>query len=159
MKILILYGTLTLNTETVATELHASLQEAFLQYDFELQNVYDVTDFDQLKIYDHIFFGTPTWVDGAYPPDVEQFMEQIAQNPPDLSKVTMSFFGLGESFYEHYCQAIYKARDFFIETCKAQQIGEIQLVDGYPEEDIIAEVNEWGKKITEERIQRPEIRR
>jgi len=85
----IFYGSSTGATELVATK----LQAIFGTQKAEIHNVDESTS-DDIKKYDYLIFGTPTWGMGDLQDDWGDFLEEILKT--DLSKKKVALFGLGD---------------------------------------------------------------
>jgi flavodoxin len=136
-----------MNTETVAGKIYEVVNGLRIFEEVTLKNMYDVIDPSELEQYDSFIIGTSTWGDGSYPPDAEEFMDRVMVTPPKLEGKTAIFFGLGESHYEFYCTSTERMRDYFIDELKVKVDHELKKIDGYPDDSILNEVEEWIKKI------------
>jgi len=139
-KTLILYGTLTGNTELAAKGLAQRLGAG------ALYNVRDISP-TAVATYSHIIFGTSTWDDFGNP-DTEDFLNKMAQDGPDLSYCRFAFFGLGDSAYQNFCGAVDLAKQGI-----GQRGGVLYpdtfTIDGYPEDDTMDSLAEWAHKFLE----------
>src|SRR6185369_14425496 len=106
-SLLIAYGTLTMNSEIVASKLH-DLAVASGKFDqVELRNLAEIIDSpNELENYDKIIIGTSTWGDGGYPADTEDFMTNLMRTEMNIENKPVAFFGLGDSSYEEFCWGI-----------------------------------------------------
>lgn len=145
MKILIAYGTLTMNTEMVASHLYDGLSD--LEAEIDLINMIDITDPQMLTNYDLLFLATSSWGEGEYPPDTEEFDALLRTTELDLSGKKAAFIGLGDSSYEQYNGGIQLLSKLFLEDLKAKQVGETFLIDGFPDDEVLENVIEWGRTI------------
>lgn len=129
MKILILYATLTLNTEYVAGKIKEYLENN-TENDIDILNVEELDIVEELLNYDFIIFGTSTWSEGHFPPDAEDKMKEIEEMEFSLKGKKIFFFGLGESHYDHFCEAVNIAETIFLNKLNADRVGESFLMDG-----------------------------
>lgn len=144
MKLLILYGTLTYNTEIVAQHLYTALEGNTLFESIDIQNMMEVSDTHTLEEFDVFLIGTSTWGDGNYSPDTEDFVMNLNQQQPNLSGKKALFFGLGETSYgEYYCGGIIKISNELKDDFGIEQVGEIFKIDGYPEDQILEDAAKW----------------
>lgn len=149
MDILIAYSTLTNNTEDAATSLHSALAKQFPNLQFYLFNIRDLT-IVQIKQYPLIFFGSPTWDDGPTA-DTEEFLQNMAANPPDFSQNQFALFGLGDISYEpFFCASIYEVQKQLV-AYKAHVYEKVFTIDGYPLDDTLAKLAKWGKTVVDQR--------
>jgi len=152
LKLLIAYGTLTFNTELVAQKVYDVLKEDTNWELVDLKSMYDIQDVSELEQYDCFIFSTSSWDNNEndYPPDTEDFVAILKENPPNIEGKKAAFFGLGESHYEHFCGGIANLAKLMIDQYKVIQIGEIKTIDGYPEDPILDDMSEWAKAITKQ---------
>lgn len=144
MKVLVLYGTLTMNTEIVAYSIFEAVESSGMFEKADILNMLEINDLETLKEYDYLIIGTSTWSDGDYPPDTEEFMEKVLSSDLDLTGRKASFFGLGESSYaETFCDAIKRIQEHFITKLNVLEIGNLHIVDGYPEDTLLEEAKNW----------------
>lgn len=144
MKLLILYGTLTFNTEIVAQHLFESLEDLRLD-ELSALNVYEIENIKSLESYDAFIFGTSSWGDGDPPPDTDEFLDKLIKNPLDLKNKKMLLFGLGEKEYEHFCGGIDKSKEIFENNTDVEIFQEVYKIDGFPEELDLKEITKWVK--------------
>jgi flavodoxin I len=142
-KGLVLYGTLTGNTEMAAKALYGKLIAVAPGRALELANVRDVAP-EQLRQYDYVIFGASTWDDYGNP-DTEDFLAKLKTAAPDLSGVKFAFFGLGDSSYHNFCGAIDLAKQVAVGDCHCAVYPEAFTIDGYPEEEMIAGLARWAQ--------------
>ena len=112
MKAVILYTTVTGNTETLAKMIYSNL----LCY-FERVEIFRIVEFPLEKVveYSVVVIGTYTWGDGAIPKEMLELYTAIEQL--DTKHITTGVFGTGDTFYPHYCGAVDKFRDMlFVQT-------------------------------------------
>lgn len=97
MKITVLYGTESGNSELIAEDLGAKLRESFDEVEvFDLQN-FDPADLNADTFY---LVVCSTHGDGELPNTAIPFAEAFDAAKPDLTGVRYAMFGLGDSFYE-----------------------------------------------------------
>ncbi len=101
MKITVLYGTESGNSELIAEDLGAKLRETH-----EAVDVYDLQDFDPADLNADTFYLVvcSTHGEGDLPNTALPFAEKFDEVLPDLSGVRYAMFGLGDSFYDTYSQ-------------------------------------------------------
>ncbi len=148
-KLLVLYGTLTYNSEIVAHRIGKAAEASKLFDLVDVLNVVEILNTEVLLDYHFIIAGTSTWSEGNYPPDVEEFVER-SNTPVNLQNKVAAFFALGEKVYENFCGGGIKFRDFFINNLNAKPVGTFLKIDGPPEEEVLTKVDQWCKKIFQE---------
>ncbi|MHA6251740.1 flavodoxin domain-containing protein [Oceanobacillus sp. CAU 1775] len=103
-KVLMLYTSLTGNTEIMAEEMLDELKSIEnIQLESKLFDENIVSPKDLLK-YDIIFFGIYTWVDGDVPIDAEEFFDRL--HKIDLTGKVFGIFGSADSNYPDYGTAV-----------------------------------------------------
>ncbi|MEC1670334.1 flavodoxin [Bacillus mojavensis] len=101
-KILLVYATMSGNTEAMADLIEKGLQEAEAEVDrFE---VMDIDDAELFNDYEHIILGTYTWGDGDLPDEFLDLAEEM--DALDFTGKTCAVFGSGDTAYEFFCGAV-----------------------------------------------------
>ena len=96
MKIGLIFGTDTGNTEEVAEKLENLIDWA----EVELHNV-DSIEPDEILAYDYLILGIPTWDFGGIQADWEDYWPVL--EGLDFTGKTIALYGLGDQFgYGHY---------------------------------------------------------
>ena len=147
MNLLILYGTLTFNTEMVSHYLYDNLSEESEFKNVEIVNVYELYELESLNNFDYIIFGTSSWGEGDPPPDTDEFLDKLIKNPVSLENTKLIFFGLGETDYEKFCGGVIKSQQIFLENTNAKINEEIFKIDGFPENDVMESLLIWIRTI------------
>ena len=98
-KVLLLYTSLTGNTELMAESMLDELKGRNMELDVKLFDDFDIAVPDLLH-YDVIFIGIYTWVGGDVPLDVEDFFDALYKI--DLSGRVFGVFGSADSDYPDY---------------------------------------------------------
>ncbi|MCY7884703.1 flavodoxin [Bacillus spizizenii] len=140
-KILLVYATMSGNTEAMADLIEKGLQEAEVEaYRFEAMDIDNAQLFND---YDHIIMGTYTWGDGDLPDeflDLAEDMDEI-----DFSGKTCAVFGSGDTAYEFFCGAVDT-----LEAKIKERGGEIVLpsvkIENNPEGEEEEELMEFGRQ-------------
>lgn len=96
MKITVLYGTESGNSELIAEDLNAKLSE---EHD---SSVFDLQDVDPTSLTPESFYIVvcSTHGEGELPNTALPFYEALNAANPDLSGIRYAMFGLGDTFYE-----------------------------------------------------------
>lgn len=96
MKIGLIFGTDTGNSEEIAEKLQSQIDWA----DVELHNV-DGIEPEEILAYDHLILGIPTWDFGGIQADWEDYWPIL--EGLDFTGKVVAFYGLGDQFgYGHY---------------------------------------------------------
>jgi flavodoxin I len=143
-SLLILYGSFTGNTQMVAEAVQPVLAEAFPALRIDLKNVRDTSP-EGLAGYDAVIFGASTWDHGQADADTDEFLANLAAAAPNLSGKIFALFGLGDSSYPDFCDAIRLMKET-LEPLHATIYPDSFTIDGYPEDQAIAGLTEWAKK-------------
>lgn len=125
MKIGLLYGTETGNSELLCDDIEEALGDG---YDCDIQNLSDVTykDLDLEKFY---IIVTASYGAGDLPTTAQPFYDQLEADKPDLSGMKFAIFGLGDMvFDETFNQGSERLMKLLLE-CKAEMIGERGMHD------------------------------
>ena len=139
-KAIIVYGSETGNTESVAEVIAAALEDA--NFRITLKEVTQAS-VDELADNDLILLGSSTWGDEEkeLQSDMVDFYDDL--EGADLSGKSAAAFGCGDSDYTHFCGAV----DLLEE--RLEQIGATLLDEGLridcdPDDD---DIQEWAKQI------------
>ena len=129
MKNLILYGTLTGNTEMVANKIGELLTAAGKEV--ELKNVNEASSEDIAAVENCLIVASSTWDDGLPCADMVAFLEE---NPelPSLTGKKLAFFGCGDSNYVKFCGAVDTLEEKFTQL-GGQKISDSLKIDGFIE--------------------------
>ncbi|WP_286058604.1 flavodoxin [Bacillus mojavensis] len=101
-KILLVYATMSGNTEAMADLIEKGIQEAEAEVDrFEAM---DIDDAELFNDYEHIILGTYTWGDGDLPDEFLDLAEEM--DALDFTGKTCAVFGSGDTAYEFFCGAV-----------------------------------------------------
>ncbi|MGY3777523.1 flavodoxin [Isobaculum melis] len=141
MKVKIVYGSVTGNTEEMAEFIKEGLEEKNIEVDLEEGAMVD--DVQSLEAYDGVLLGSCTYDGGYFPGDYQDFYEDLADI--QLSGKKAAAFGSGDTFYEqYYCVAV----NFLEERLK--EIGaEVVLpglkIDLQPDDEMIEQCKQFGR--------------
>ena len=125
MKVALLYGTETGNSEMLCEDIRDDLGE---DYDCTLDNLMDIDPAELDKSRFH-FFVTSTYGNGDLPTQALAFEDALVQNKPDLSGLNFAMFGLGDQvFAETYNNGSKRLSDLLV-AAGATMIGERGLHD------------------------------
>ncbi|UJL47745.1 flavodoxin domain-containing protein [Virgibacillus sp. NKC19-16] len=127
-KILILYTSLTGNTEMMAEAVLKQLE----QYDHQVVTKSfedDVIETRELLDYDAILIGLYTWIDGDLPFEAEDFYDELYDM--DLKGKVCGVFGSADTSYEQYGTAVGMVYEQ-LETLGASMVPDRIIVDLEP---------------------------
>ncbi len=146
MKILILYGSISGNTEAVATTLYEQLVKGVPDYEFEILDL-NSTEPGKILDYDAVIFGSSTW-DDLPNPDTEDFLIRLNSSALDLTGKRFALFGLGDSAYPVFCGALPLAQAEF-EKHGGKVESNFFTIDGYPDKAMEAQLYAWAEKFSQ----------
>ncbi len=128
-QLLLVYGTTTGNTETVALKIQQLLTQA--NHQVTVKNVTE-TSVEELKNYENFIFGSSTWDDGQLQADMKEFLAKLAGSGFKLVGKKVALFALGDSGYPAFCASAELLKTALI-TDGVNQVGEVLKVDGFPD--------------------------
>ncbi len=139
---LIIYGSTTGNTESVADTIEADLSQA--DYTVKKINVADVEVDILNEAYDLYLLGSSTWGDDEieFQEDFEPFYENM-NGDLNLSGKKFAVFGCGDSSYEYFCGAVDELEERIGKLGGTLICGSLRI-DGEPEE---SDINEWTQDV------------
>lgn len=126
MKTLVLYGSLTGNTEATAQQISAFLDNHQVKHD--LASAYDFSP-EKVLTYDLLVLGSATWDYGQFQEYFAEFFEAVQDF--DFSDKKFIAFGCGDSSYVDFCKAVDMIEDFWTKK-KAIKLGPGLKIDGFP---------------------------
>ncbi|PIE58517.1 MAG: flavodoxin [Desulfobulbus propionicus] len=143
-KALVVYGSTTGNTETVANTIGEVLQAQGVEA--TVKNVTDTTIEELGGEYDVTLLGSSTWGDDEieFQEDFEPFYEQIG-DAKQLSGKNVALFGCGDTSYEYFCGAVDKLEEAMGDL-GAKIVNEPLRIDGDPG-DAEGETKEWAEEV------------
>lgn len=116
----IIFGTESGNAEMAADDMALALNGAGIDTIAVSMDTYDV---EELAGEEHVILMSSTYGEGELPMTAAPFYENLKAAAPNLSRVKFSAFGLGDSTYETYNQAI-KSLSALMIVLGATQVGE-----------------------------------
>lgn len=132
-KILMLYASLTGNTELMAEAMIDLMEQQ--GYEVETRTFdFDPIDVEELADYDAIAIGTHTWDAGDLPYEVEDFYEEL--DDVNVHGMIFGVFGSADAFYDVYGGAVDLMWTHLKEK-KAKLVPERLKVDLVPNNDDI----------------------
>lgn len=142
----ILVGTTSGNTEFLASELEQSIKQKQLETMF-----HDAPRIDEVPKEGFWLLCLATHGAGEHAESIEGFMEDLAEQKPDLSNVQFAVIAVGDSSYDTFCQAG-KDADALIQSLGARSIHEILEIDVMfdlePETSALQWMKQWISQIS-----------
>ena len=143
MKVLIIYGSTTGNTENMAAMIQRLLDESGVET--EMKNVTDASIGDLTAGYDVVLLGCPAYGDDTIElqddfDDYYQLLDDL-----DLNGQKIAVFAPGDSSYEHFCGSVDKLEK------KMEALGGKIFIDGLKVDgdysDSESEITAWAKAV------------
>jgi flavodoxin short chain len=128
---LILYGSLTGNTQSVAEKIQSICQSKGKEV--EVKNIADADAQDLTGPHSCLIFASSTWDDGHLQADWADFMERTANQPIDLTGKKVAIFGCGDSNYSVFCGAVEVLEQEFLVKRHGEKLMESLKIDGFPD--------------------------
>lgn len=139
---LIVYASLTGNTEEIADILAESLEDLGVEVDVKDCSSASASEFQD---YDVCVVATYTYgTDGDLPDEIVDFYDELADE--DLSGKVYGALGSGDTFYDKFCQSV---KDFDVQFAKtgATKGAENVYVDLNAEEEDVKNIEAFAKSI------------
>nr|WP_320193082.1 flavodoxin [uncultured Desulfobacter sp.] len=139
---LIVYGSTTGNTESVADTISTDLSKA--DYTTKRINVSDVGVDILNEAFDLYLLGSSTWGEDEieFQEDFAPFYENM-NGDLNLTGKKFAVFGCGDSSYEYFCGAVDALEERLVKL-GGTLVCESLRIDGEPEE---SEINEWTQDV------------
>ncbi|MBS2771690.1 flavodoxin [Anoxybacillus rupiensis] len=149
MKVIMVYTSMTGNTEEIANAILEGIQEEGIEV--EVKEVLDASA-DELEAYDGILLGAYTWGDGELPDDFLDFYDEM--DSIHLSGKKAAVFGSCDSGYEKYGAAV----DILVE--KLQELGAAVVLEGLkielaPTSEERESCKQFGKQFVQKMLTEP----
>lgn len=128
-KVLLVYATMTGNTEEMANLVEEGITSEGLTVD--KKDVIDV-DLSTIESYAEIMLGAYTWGEGALPDEFLDLYDDL--EAMDLTGKTFAVFGTGDTSYAIYCGAVDLLEDLIKEKGGKLALEGLK-VENYPEDD------------------------
>lgn len=143
---MILYGSLTGNTQAVAEKIQAICQEKGKEV--EVKNIAEAGAEDLTGETSFFVLASSTWDDGHLQADWADYMERIAGAEINLAGKKLAFFGCGDSNYSIFCGAVDRLEEEFANKRGGQKVMESLKIDGFPEMDEnISKIQAWAEQL------------
>lgn len=142
-KILMVYCSMTGNTETIAGLVEKGVKEGGLE--IVRKDVLEV-EAREITNYGTVILGSYTWGDGEIPDEFLDFYDEISTL--DFTGKKFAVFGSGDTSYENFCGAVNILEEMIVEN-GGEIILESLKVEQYPDEDDEEHCKEFGKRFAE----------
>lgn len=143
-RALIVYASLTGNTEEIADILAEALEE--LEVEVDVKECTSATA-DEFQDYDLCVVATYTYgTDGDLPDEIVDFYEELGEE--DLTGKVYGALGSGDTFYDKFCQSVLDF-DAQFATTGATKGAENVLVDLNAEEEDVKNIEAFAKSLVE----------
>jgi len=147
-KTLLIFGSLTGNTENVAYKIQEICKAKGKE--IEVKNALDADASDLTGEYSSFIFASSTWDDGQLQSDFNDFIERIAESKPSLAEKKVAIFACGDSNYVNFCGSASILERVFVNEMGGKKIAEILRVNGYPEtEENQTLIQGWAEKLAD----------
>ena len=143
MKTLILYASMSGNTEAIADLIEESFKSEGIQVDRLEALDADASD---MLTYDTILLGAYTWGDGELPDEFLDIYDEMEQM--DLSGKKMAVFGSGDQAYEHFCAAVDLLEERIVEK-GGELVMEGLKIENAPYGEDIEQCHQFAKEFIE----------
>lgn len=143
-RALIIYASLTGNTEEGAEVLEEALEELDVEVEVMESSFADAEDFLDFDI---LIVGTYTYgMDADLPDEIVDFYEELEE--VDLTGKVYGTFGSGDTFYEKYCQSVDDFDEQFKKTGATKGAEPVKYNLSAMEEDI-ENLNKMAEELVE----------
>ncbi|MCH1624316.1 flavodoxin [Fredinandcohnia quinoae] len=146
-KVIIIYTSMSGNTEMMATAIADGIQKAGLQV--VVKDSFEAIP-DEMLDYDGIMIGSYTWGEGEIPDEFLDFYEELDEL--DLSSKRCAVFGSCSSLYSHFGGAVDSLREKLVErgTDIIQEPLKIELTPNSLDQEICKKYGEeFGRIISQ----------
>jgi flavodoxin short chain len=140
-KVLIVYGSTTGNTESVADAIAKFLEKSGRKV--EATNAADVAVENMAEGFDAVLLGSSTWGDDSIELQDDFIPVFDSLDKAGLTGKKVAVFGCGDSSYEYFCGAV-DAIEEKAEDLGAVLIGDSLKIDGDPD---MGDVTAWAGTI------------
>ncbi len=142
-KILIVYCSMTGNTETIAK----MVEEGIIEGGSEVvrKDVLEV-DANEILDYEAVILGSYTWGEGEIPDEFLDYYDEI--NGLDFTGKKFAVFSSGDTSYDNFCGAV-DILENRIEVNGGQIVLKSIKIEQYPNEDDEVRCKEFGKRFVE----------
>ncbi len=140
-KALVVFGSTTGNTESVAEYVAKTLEDAGMAVD--MKSAAKVSAPGLADGYDLVLLGSSTWGDDEVElqEDFQPLYEELGK--ANLSGKKVAVFGCGDSSYTHFCGAVDAIAEK-VEQLGADVVAAPLKIDGSPEKD---EAVSWAREV------------
>ncbi|MHC3004904.1 flavodoxin-like domain-containing protein [Gordonia metallireducens] len=150
MNVTILYGTESGNAEMVADDVAVVLGDNGFDATVTAMDEFDVMGLGESNA-SRVLLITSTYGEGGLPATAEPMHAELSEARPDLTGLEFFAFGLGDSTYETYNNAVDVLSSMFA-GLGARQIGETGRHDAASGEDPSEIAAEWVRRVLVESV-------
>ena len=143
MEIKILYGSETGNAEGLAEQAKDILQSSGMNAEVISMDATNVAEIEKMP---YVLIITSTWGDGEAPSNAESLYDELQSSNANLSNTKYAVLGLGESYYDHFCQAAIDFDQYFNDL-GAQRLLELEKADGEFEDTFAQWIEQVASKL------------
>lgn len=142
-KALIIFGSTTGNTESMAESVGKALGEYAVEA--AIKNVTDASTDDLTAEHDLLVLGCPAYGDEEI--EMQEDFEEFAENwdGVQLNGKKFAVFAPGDSSYEHFCGTVDLLEDK-MQDLGGELVASGLKVDGDPD-DYLDDINEWSSEL------------
>ena len=144
--VLVLVGTQTGNSETVADAVAAQLGEVgFSCHVIDMAEAYP----EMLADYRQLVVVLCTWAEGTFPDNTVAFYEALEALAPPLGHLAYGLVGLGDRDYDPYYEvAAYRLAET-LDRLGARRVAAIHEIDGVPTPEDVAGATAWALRLAQ----------
>ena len=144
--VLVLVGTQTGNSETVADAVAAQLGEVgFSCHVTDMAEAYP----EMLADYRQLAVVLCTWAEGTFPDNAIAFFETLTALAPPLGHLAYGLVGLGDRDYDPYYQVAAYRLAATLDALGARRVVPIYEIDGVPTPEDVAGAAAWALGLAE----------
>jgi flavodoxin short chain len=143
---LLIYGSLTGNTEGVAYKLQTLGKNQDKEIEIKNSDEADVADLQ--GPHTTLILACSTWDDGLCQVDFADFIERVNKSQINLADKKIAILGCGDSNYVHFCGATSIIEKVFVTEMGGKKVIENLHIDGFPDtEENQTHFQQWAEKL------------
>ena len=142
-KIVLIYGSTTGNTETLAESVKEGLESSGVEI---VVKEVSTSNPEEMKDYDGIVLGSSTWGEGELQDDFVDFEEGMGKVKLESKKAAVFGPGDSEIYADSFCAAV-DILEERLKNCGAEIVSGSLKIDGDVEAAALEKAREWGKQI------------
>ncbi len=137
-KKVILYGSLTGNTQMTAMSLADKLGCECVGFDDVTQEIIDK--------YNVFIIGVSTWGEGEFNPATEDWVAKLNAGSIKFENKEVALFGMGDSSYQIFCGAVDRLAEI-LALKNNKRTGEIHKIDGFLDDEKESALVKWADNL------------